>query len=330
MSKPTRKSGFPQKPTKNAKKSADSPPAEPGYNPAQEKGRFRAKKYKNMRPTRSRGTKAHSGLSAPVSPKKAGGRQSGGVNTSKYAPEGWIYGHHAAKAALENPKRTIHAIHASENMAAKLNLHEGQNHRGAPVTLLHPSEIDKLLPGNAVHQGIAVHCAPLPSAHLDEIASPAKGLILVLDQITDPHNVGAMFRLASAFAAKAVIMQDRHAPPLAGATAKVAVGTMEAVPHVLVTNIANTLLSLQKSGWRVTGLAGEADVVLGGAFPMAEAEVLVVGAEGPGLRKRVRDCCDQLANIPMPGSMVYDTESLNVSTAAGIALYEASRNLIQD
>ena len=106
-----------------------------------------------------------------------------------------------------------------------------------------------------------MHCAPLPSAHLDEIASPAKGLILVLDQITDPHNVGAMFRLASAFAAKAVIMQDRHAPPLAGATAKVAVGTMEAVPHVLVTNIANTLLSLQKSGWRVTGLAGEADVV---------------------------------------------------------------------
>lgn len=236
------------------------------------------------------------------------------------AKESWIWGHHAVKAALENPRRTHHKLFITPKMRERL----GDSLKGykGELTKVHPSEIDGLLPDGAVHQGAALKSAPLPEYDLETVANPAKGLVIVLDQITDPHNVGAMFRLAAAFGAKAIIMQSRNAPPLAGAVTKVAVGTVETVPHILVTNIANTLLELQKMGWRVTGLAGQANITLEQAFQRAEAEVIVMGAEGSGLRKRVRDCCDQLAKIPMPGG---GAESLNVSTAAGIALYEAVR-----
>jgi len=238
--------------------------------------------------------------------------------------ENWIWGHHAVKAALENPRRTHHKLYITRKMGDRLGdalLAPLKN----SVFTAHPGDIDDILPSGAVHQGAALLSAPLPAHDLETIADPAKGLIIVLDQITDPHNVGAIFRLASAFGAKAIVMQSRNAPPLAGAVTKVAVGTVEAVPHVLVTNIANTLLDLQKMNWRVTGLAGEADITLEQAFQRAEAEVIVMGSEGPGLRKRVRDCCDQLAKIPMPGHEKWGAESLNVSTAAGIALYEAVR-----
>jgi len=147
-----------------------------------------------------------------------------------------------------------------------------------------------------VHQGIAMKCAPLEWPALEDICEHAEedALILVLDQITDPHNVGAMMRLCSAFGVSALVMQDRNAPPIAGATAKVAVGCVESVPVCLVTNIANTLDSLKKQGFMVTGLAGET--------------------------------CDQLAKIPMMSAAVPgQAESLNVATAAGIALYEARR-----
>ncbi|MBL4852922.1 MAG: RNA methyltransferase [Robiginitomaculum sp.] len=237
-----------------------------------------------------------------------------------------MWGHHAVKAALENPRRTHHKLYISRKMGERLGdvlLAPLKNN----AFVMRPGEIDSMLPDGAVHQGAALLSAPLPAHDLADITAPAKGLIIVLDQITDPHNVGAMFRLAAAFGARAVIMQTRNAPPLAGAVTKVAVGTVETVPHVLVTNIANTLLELQKTGWRVTGLAGEADITLEQAFINAEAEVIVMGAEGPGLRKRVRDCCDQLAKIPMPGSAASGAESLNVSTAAGIALYEAVRGM---
>ncbi|NNC38945.1 MAG: 23S rRNA (guanosine(2251)-2'-O)-methyltransferase RlmB [Hyphomonadaceae bacterium] len=272
-----------------------------------------------MRPTKSRGTKSHTEISAPRSTKSKNRGSKPGHGLGNQV----IWGQHAAIAALENPKRTIHHVYASPKTAARLKIESLAAQKKAKLDILDPSELDRLLPDGTSHQGLAVSCAPLPQTFLDEITSPAKGLILVLDQITDPHNVGAMFRLAKAFNAKAVIMQSRHAPPLFGATAKVAVGTLETVPTVLVTNIANTLLSLQNAGWRVTGLAGEANISLEQAFQRSDAEVVVMGAEGPGLRPRVRDCCDQLAKIPMPGG----AESLNVSTAAAIALYEAVRNL---
>lgn len=281
-------------------------------------------------PRRSKGVRAHNVLGDPRKPgdskknrsdKRRGKGREGGAN--------WIWGFHAANAALSNPKRTIHDIYVTDNMGERLNM------PGKPPfpKIALPSEIDRLLPRGAVHQGIALRCAPLEWPDISDIAfdAPDDGLIIVLDQITDPHNVGAMLRLASAFGANALVMQDRHAPPLSGALAKVATGCLETVPICQVTNIGNTLKDLAKMGWFITGLAGETDLELADGVKTGGKQVIVMGAEGPGLRPRVRECCDQLVRIPMhsyshgakplPGQ----AESLNVATAAAIALYEVRR-----
>lgn len=295
-----------QKSKKNHKKHKDL--ANRGQNTA--KGALRSANFRSQTPSKSKGMKSHG-------PKGQFQRRS----AHRPSADKFIWGLHAVKAALINPKRQIHHLYMTENSAKRLDICWNEAPRKIPAKILTMSEIDALLPEGASHQGAAVKCAPLPDSDMDEICLPAQGLIVVLDQITDPHNVGAMFRLAKAFGARGIVMQNRGAPPLMGATAKVAVGTLETVPHVLVTNIANTLLYLQKNGWRVTGLAGETELPLAQALQSPYAEVIVMGAEGPGLRPRVRKCCDQLARIPMPGG----AESLNVATAAAIALYEATR-----
>lgn len=292
-------------------------------------------------PNRARGTHQISATAAPRSPKhrtdphnpsrnnksgnsrgnsrgnnRGGGREGGAM---------WIWGVHAVMAVLNNPKRTIHALMMTESAEARLNLP-----KNAPLPkIVLPNIMDRQFPSGTVHQGIAVKVAPLEWPDISDIAaehSDHDGLILVLDQITDPHNVGAMLRLCSAFGVRALVMQDRKAPPLAGATAKVAVGCLETIPVCLVKNIANTLQDLKKQNWMVTGLAGETDKALSSALKGSGNKVIVMGAEGPGLRPRVRDCCDWLARIPMLSSDVHgEAESLNVATAAGIALYEARR-----
>ena len=244
----------------------------------------------------------------------------------------WIWGAHAARAALSNPKRTIHEILITETAQHR---YSGQAQHSDINTERHPSPkivlpqvLDKTVPRGAVHQGIAVKAAPLEWKPLEVIADSAddNALILVLDQITDPQNVGAMLRLSSAFGVSALVIQTRKAPPLSGALAKVAVGCLETVPVCLETNIANTLLNLQRIGWQVTGLAGETDMPVRKALSGGGKRVIVMGAEGAGLRERVRKSCDQLAKIPMMSSNVLgQAESLNVATAAGIALYEARR-----
>lgn len=199
---------------------------------------------------------------------------------------------------------------------------------GTLPRIIDPQLLDKSLPRGASHQGIAVKAAPLEWPDLEVVADGVEGdgLILVLDQITDPHNVGAMLRLCSAFGVSALVMQTRHAPPLSGALAKVAVGCLETVPVCLETNISNALINLQRIGWMVTGLAGETETELSQALSGGGKHVIVMGAEGPGLRDRVRKTCDQLARIPMmSGNARGEAESLNVATAAGIALYEARR-----
>ncbi len=292
-------------------------------------GQKAGKKRKSLQRSRER---SENGQNRPDLPKNAeymrSSRQKRPGRKEFNAPN-WLWGHHAVKAALENLRRTHHKLLLTPKMRDRLPEALLKN-ISCDIIETTPREIDSVLPEGAVHQGAALKTAPLPAYDLEDVADPAQGLLIVLDQITDPHNVGAIFRLAAAFNAKGVIMQSRHAPPMSGAVAKVAVGMIETVPHVLVTNIGNALLGLQKRGWRVTGLAGETDLELETALLQADAEVLVMGAEGPGLRKRVRDCCDQLAKIPMPGVETYGAESLNVATAAGIALYEAARQLAGD
>lgn len=276
----------------------------------------RPRRSQGMRPIRDISTPNKPGSSQKRRPKRPGQGREGGA--------GWIWGFHAAEAALNNPRRTIHDIVVTHKMSERLAL---SGRSPAPRSAL-PAEIDRMLPKGAVHQGVALKAAPLEWPDISDIAmeAPDDGLILVLDQITDPHNVGAMLRLCSAFGVSALVMQDRNAPPLAGAVAKVAVGCLETIPVCLVTNIANTLQGLAKGHWFITGLAGETDLGLAKALDGGGKKVIVMGAEGPGLRPRVRDCCDQLARIPMMSSAIPgQAESLNVATAAGIALYEARR-----
>ncbi|MCP2678867.1 RNA methyltransferase [Maricaulaceae bacterium NA33B04] len=234
------------------------------------------------------------------------------------ANEGWIWGRHAVLAALANPGRKVLDLQVTRN--ASTELPETARKRARIVL---PAEISARLPEASVHQGFALKALALEPESLNAVATNTHGLLVVLDQITDPQNVGAVFRSAAAFGARAVIMQDRKAPPLFGTVCKASVGCVETVPHVRVTNIADTLDALTKEGRYAIGLAGEADASLA-AEVQANAGpglVLVLGAEGPGLRPRVAEHCSALARIPMGPK----AESLNVAAAAAIALYEASR-----
>jgi 23S rRNA (guanosine2251-2'-O)-methyltransferase len=302
MSKNSRNSGFQRKTGKKALKSGES-------GGSQDDSRKRA--Y---------GMRSHGAVARPKSPKSSSKRAGAG----REGGSGWIWGAHACQAVLANPRRTIHEILLTEHSAMRYKL----PHKAVPPKIVLPNVLDKAVPREAVHQGIAIKAAPLEWPDLEVIADEdGDGLILVLDQITDPHNVGAMLRLCSAFGVRALVMQTRKAPPLSGALAKVAVGCLETVPVCLVTNIANSLQNLQRIGWHVTGLAGETDIELSEALKGGGKQVIVMGAEGPGLRERVRKTCDQLAKIPMMSEAAAgQAESLNVATAAAIALYEARRS----
>ena len=166
---------------------------------------------------------------------------------------------------------------------------------------------------------MALKAAPIESLSLDELASPPGGVLVMLDQVTDPQNVGAIFRSAAAFGARGIVLQDRRAPALGGALAKAAAGAIERVPHARVVNLARALDELADLGWRAIGLAGEAPDALADVLD-ERPTVLVLGSEGEGLRRLVGEHCDALARIPMPGGF----ESLNVSNAAAVALYAAS------
>jgi 23S rRNA (guanosine2251-2'-O)-methyltransferase len=229
----------------------------------------------------------------------------------------WLWGTHAVKAALANPRRrvieTLATRNARRELAPELEVRE-----------VAPDEIDARLPPGAVHQGLAVLCAPLDPVPLAELLAPAQGILVLLDQVTDPQNVGAVLRSAAAFGARGMILQDRKAPPFSGGCAKAAVGAAERVPHARVVNLSRALEEIRAAGWRAIGLAGEAEVSLETALADAgPAVVLALGAEDKGLRPSVRQACDSLARIPISA----DVESLNVSNAAALALYETRRHL---
>jgi len=230
----------------------------------------------------------------------------------------WLYGRHAVAATLKNPARVIKSILATRQAADWL-LDRGLHDILVTYQIIQVSlqELDDLLPPGCVHQGVAIEASPLPAVALEDIVSDEhKGPILVLDQITDPQNIGAIFRSAAAFGARAIIFQERRTPALSGALAKAAVGAVEIVPAVPVVNIARTLASLQDAGFFCVGLAGDSRDSLKTCNPGAKA-ALVLGAEGTGLRPLVAKNCDQLVHIPIHD----DVESLNVSVAAAISLY---------
>lgn len=266
-----------------------------------------------------------------VRPSRSQGPESTGAPPGQHggARRGqWIYGRHAASAALVNASRDIHRILATATVAGDLGAILASDEKprlGRPGTeIVDRHAIDDLLPPGAVHQGLAVLAAPLPDLDVADIcdrAAPTKrALVLVLDQASDPHNVGAVMRSAAAFGAIAVITQDRHAPEATGTLAKAASGALEIVPLVATTNISRALKQLKDAGFWCLGLDGEAQTNIADA-DLSGKIALVLGAEGAGLRRLVKENCDVLVRIPINGAM----ESLNLSNAAAVALYAAAQ-----
>jgi 23S rRNA (guanosine2251-2'-O)-methyltransferase len=240
--------------------------------------------------------------------------------SSPYAHDGpaLLYGWHTVKAALENPARRIRRLMATENAVRRLA------DDGVPLPiepeLVRPNVIDARLGPDAVHQGLLAEADPLPALKVDELTSD--GIVLVLDQITDPHNVGAILRSAAAFAVGAIVTTARHSPEATGVLAKSASGALELVPLVSVQNLARGMEELRERGFLLVGLdsAGESDLA---DITLRAPLALVLGAEGKGLRQLTKATCDHLARINLPGVI----KSLNVSNAAALALYVASRRL---
>jgi 23S rRNA (guanosine2251-2'-O)-methyltransferase len=226
-----------------------------------------------------------------------------------------LYGLHAAEAAIANPRRRIRAIYATANAVQRLALVAMPGR--PPLHSVTPRDLDRMLGSDAVHQGILLEADPLPELDLADLA--AARLVVVLDQVTDPHNVGAVLRSAAAFGAAGLVLPERHSPPFSGALAKAASGALDIVPVILIGTLAQSLGALGERGFLRAGLAEEASEPLETAaltLPLA----LVLGAEGKGLRQLTRETCDKTCRISTRDKLV----SLNVSNAAAIALHWAS------
>ncbi|MDC9701292.1 MAG: 23S rRNA (guanosine(2251)-2'-O)-methyltransferase RlmB [Alphaproteobacteria bacterium] len=227
-----------------------------------------------------------------------------------------LYGFHAVTAALQNEARHCISLRATSRAAERI--HSLALRRDIPVTLSSATEIDRKIGYEAVHQGLLLEACPLllPSLEMLDPQAP----VIALDHVTDPRNVGAILRSATAFGAGAIISQERHAPPPSGALAKAAAGALEHVPYLQVTNLSRTLTWFKRNGRWIIGLDSEGKETLQkitGHNPM----VLLLGAEGSGLRKLNKDHCDLITRINLPGKI----KSLNVSNAAAIALYAVQK-----
>src|SRR4051812_497825 len=229
-----------------------------------------------------------------------------------------LYGWHTVAAALGNPQRRIRKLWLTENAARRLR-EEKIDTRVTPE-IVRPNLIDQRLGPDAVHQGLLAEADPLDSPELDTL--PLEGIVLVLDQITDPHNVGAILRSAAAFAVNAVVTTARHSPEATGVLAKSASGALDLVPIVTVQNLARAVTELKERGFLTVGLDSEGETDLSQA-PLRAPLALVLGAEGRGLRQLTRQTCDIRARLELPGAI----KSLNVSNAAAVALYAATAAL---
>jgi len=226
-----------------------------------------------------------------------------------------LWGKHAVSAALDNPERKILRAWTTREAAGFM-----QFPPDVAVTLAEAADLGRLVPHDAPHQGVVIEVEPLDDVWLDGLLGEAaeRAVLLVLDQVTDPHNVGAILRSAAAFGAVGIVTQDRHSPPESGVIAKSASGALERVPWARVVNLARALEEIGEAGfWRI-GLAGDAETELKEALGPPRV-ALVLGAEGPGMRLNTREHCDALARLPISDAI----ESLNVSNAAAVALYAA-------
>lgn len=239
-----------------------------------------------------------------------GGRGSGRASAGAVR----LWGRHAVEAALLNPNRRHRKLWATREGIASLN---GELPPAFPIEYAEAADLARLVARDAPHQGLVLDCDALEDIFLDEVldGDPTRPIV-VLDQVTDPHNVGAIMRSAAAFNAAAIVTQDRHAPPESGTLAKSASGALEVLPWVRVVNLARALEDMSRAGyWRI-GLDGEGQVRFGDALPTGPV-ALVLGAEGEGMRHNIMQHCDAIARLPISGAV----ESLNVSNAAAIALY---------
>jgi 23S rRNA (guanosine2251-2'-O)-methyltransferase len=254
-----------------------------------------------------------------------------GADNGRIPLERWIYGRHAVAAALANPQRRWHRLaalarHEAEARALVSAALARRCSDDEPIRVLDRSDFTALLPEDAVHQGLALAVEPLAEPDLEDVLRRAatlsgRSIIVLLDQVSDPHNVGAVLRSASAFGALAVVLTVHRTPPAAGALAKVASGALESVPLVRVVNLARALDQLKEAAFWICGLDETASQTLA-AVDLGERVALVLGAESGGMRRLVRERCDYLARLPTRTRQL----TINVSSAAAVALYELVRN----
>jgi len=259
-----------------------------------------------------------------------------GAGAAPAAAESWIYGRHAVRAALANPLRRWRVLialagHEAEAQALVAGALARQRDAADPVRVLDRAGIAALLPAGAVHQGLALRVEPLAEPVLDALlrqpmTGPGRQVVVVLDRVGDPQNVGAVLRSAAAFGASAVLIGRHGAPPAGGALAKAASGALETMPLVRVVNLAQALDALKRAGFWICGLDAAAATPLS-ALDLGERAALVLGSEGGGMRRLVRARCDHLARLPTHPAQ----PTLNVSNAAAVALYELFRDrVLQD
>ncbi|MEL6088924.1 TrmH family RNA methyltransferase [Bartonella schoenbuchensis] len=230
----------------------------------------------------------------------------------------YLYGIHSVKEALKNPKRVFNHLYATPNALKRLNITESD--LPCPLKLYPPKKLDTLVGKDAVHQGVVLETEALKPRHLSELTNT--NLIIVMDQITDPHNVGAIMRSAVAFKAGAIITTYRHSPQESGVLAKAASGALELIDYITVRNLAEALKEIHQAGFNSLGLDSEGELPLETALT-GKKIALILGAEGKGLRQKTRETVHSLARLNIPG----DIKSLNVSNAAAIALYAAHNYL---
>ena len=233
-----------------------------------------------------------------------------------------LYGLHTCEEALKNSRRVFRRTRATRNAARKLE--EAFTAAGITPEIVQPKELTRELGPDAVHQGVMLQADPLPQPRLDQL--PRRGLLVLLDQVTDPHNVGAILRSACAFAASAVVTTARHAPESSAVLAKAASGALEHVPYVKVTNLARAIAELKDYGFTIYGLDSEAPMALDAIGGVPDAAAIVLGAEGKGLRQLTRQSCDHLVRLALPGPI----RSLNVSNAAAITLFAMHKRMGED